>query len=93
MVVSRYDIMQTFLQDMPRPFAKTHIKEGTSVVKLQISNKSWPVKTIPLRTIRLCGGWRSFASENSLQLGDVCLFELIDRDDLVFKVTIFKHTN
>lgn len=76
---------------MPRQFTKKHIKEGTSIVKLQISNKSWPVKAI--QTSRLCGGWRTFARENSLQLGDVCLFQLIDRDDPVFKVTVFKHTN
>ncbi|KAM7510272.1 hypothetical protein LguiB_009147 [Lonicera macranthoides] len=87
------NFLQKGFLDIPKPFAKMHIKEGTSTVKLQISNKSWPVKTIPLRKNRLCGGWQSFACENSLELGDVCLFELIDRDDLVFKVTIFKHTS
>ncbi|KAL4628723.1 hypothetical protein ACB092_05G259800 [Castanea dentata] len=34
--------------------------------------------------------WFAFARENKLQLGDVCVFEVIMRDDVVLKVHIFK---
>ena len=36
-------------------------------------------------------GWSSFAKENNLQVGDTCVFELIKRDDVVLKVSIFRH--
>ncbi|KAL4651864.1 hypothetical protein ACB092_01G191600, partial [Castanea dentata] len=41
----------------------------------------------------ISGGWYAFARENTLRVGDVCVFELIMRDDVVLKVHIFRCLN
>ena len=35
-------------------------------------------------------GWSAFVRENGLQVGDVCVFELSIRGNVVFKVHIFR---
>ncbi|KAJ9160080.1 hypothetical protein P3X46_025514 [Hevea brasiliensis] len=54
-------------------------------VMLKVADKSWPVKLNVYshrRTAKLCAGWLAFARENSLEVGDVCIFELIERNML-----------
>ncbi|XP_045822251.1 B3 domain-containing transcription factor VRN1-like [Trifolium pratense] len=62
-------------------------------VMLQIGKRSWNVKLLRCndgkKGRRLSAGWRLFASESGLKLGDVCVFELINKKDLVFKVHVF----
>uniref|UniRef100_A0A5B7BYF2 TF-B3 domain-containing protein n=1 Tax=Davidia involucrata TaxID=16924 RepID=A0A5B7BYF2_DAVIN len=75
-------------------FVKRHMTEGTKSVKLQISNKSWPVNLLSYpRSYMLTGGWLAFTREHGLRLGDVCVFELIHRNDALLKVSIFRHIN
>uniref|UniRef100_A0A5B7CCL1 TF-B3 domain-containing protein n=1 Tax=Davidia involucrata TaxID=16924 RepID=A0A5B7CCL1_DAVIN len=94
----KYIMRSAYLQSgyvgIPLCFVNRHMKEGTKRVKLQISNKSWSVNlSIYGRGSRLGGGWRKFARECNLGLGDVCVFELINRNDTVLKVSIFRHIN
>ncbi|XP_040988501.1 B3 domain-containing protein REM16-like [Juglans microcarpa x Juglans regia] len=69
-----------------------NIKGGQRVM-LQVGEKSWPVKfnSYPhLSYAVLSAGWRTFVKDNSLQVGDVCVFELIKSDDVMLKVSIFR---
>ena len=63
-------------------------------VKLQVVDRLWSVKLyIYSRKYRSCvvfAGWSTFARENSLRVGDVCIFELTMTDNVVFKVHIFR---
>ncbi|KAL7224041.1 hypothetical protein ACSBR1_025486 [Camellia fascicularis] len=77
-------------------FVNTHMKKSKTTVKLQVSDKLWPVNLISYQSsssAMLRGGFTAFAKEQSLQVGDVCIFELIDRDDDVLKVSIFRKIN
>ena len=38
-------------------------------------------------------GWMEFARDNSLKVGDVCIFELINGIEVAFKVAIFRAAN
>ncbi|KAK2440855.1 B3 domain-containing transcription factor VRN1 [Trifolium repens] len=62
-------------------------------VKLQIEKISWNVKLLPCHGKNngrhLSAGWSLFASESGLQPGNVCVFELINKKDLIFKVHVF----
>ena len=64
------------------------------VVKLQVVDRLWPMKLyIYCRKYRSCvvsAGWYEFVRENSLRVGDVCIFELTMTDNVVFKVHIFR---
>lgn len=57
-----------------------------------MGKKSWSVKVrySTHNAYVLSSGWSSFARENSLHPGDVCVYELIKANDIVLKVTIFK---
>ncbi|GMN29831.1 hypothetical protein TIFTF001_002576 [Ficus carica] len=79
-------------QRVPRDFGRSYFQPKTQTAKLQMGKKSWSVK-VRYGTDNahvLSGGWSSFARENSLHPGDVCVFELIKVNDIVLKVTIFK---
>ncbi|KAA8547272.1 hypothetical protein F0562_003864 [Nyssa sinensis] len=92
--IMRPSYLQNGYMSVPPSFAKLHITEGTESVKLQISKKSWPVNCIIYtKNCVLTGGWTAFARKHALQLGDVCVFELIHRSDVVLKVSIFRHVN
>ncbi|KAG8651328.1 B3 domain-containing transcription factor VRN1-like [Manihot esculenta] len=78
---------------VPRNFI-SNIKKSTKKAKLQVENRWWIVKL----TIyphhnkgQFLSGWSVFVRENSLRKGDVCIFELIDRETALVKVTIFRN--
>lgn len=39
---------------------------------------------------KISRGWHEFVTDNNLEIGDVCIFELVQREDIVLKVTIFR---
>ncbi|MED6198367.1 hypothetical protein PIB30_065709 [Stylosanthes scabra] len=62
-------------------------------VKLENGDRLWPVKMLccnkSYSSRCLSAGWNSFARETELKPGDVCVFELVNMQDLVFKVHVF----
>ena len=79
------------MQSVPVPFAeKMYIQNGQDVM-LKVGDQSWEVWFSIPRTGRrgtFSNGWSTFANENNLKMGDVCVFELIKSDDVVLKVSI-----
>ncbi|CAL9025373.1 unnamed protein product [Prunus brigantina] len=78
---------------VPVTFARSFVKKRKQTVTLQVRERSWPVNLIGHTKesgAKLCGGWREFVMENCLMKGDVCIFELIERNDIVLKVHIFR---
>ncbi|KDP44974.1 hypothetical protein JCGZ_01474 [Jatropha curcas] len=74
------------------------IQQKAVEAKLQVENNLWHVNLNIYRHYNanrglFCGGWRQFARGNSLKVGDICVFELIDDENAVFKVSIFRHVN
>lgn len=79
------------LQPISRKFAQTYMKENTkSTSKLVFLDKVWIVKLWRGRQRIQVKDWSNFAKENSLELGDVCVFQLIDAQDNTFEVKIFR---
>ncbi|XP_074377325.1 B3 domain-containing protein LOC_Os12g40080-like [Apium graveolens] len=79
------------LQPIPREFTQTYMKESTnSYVKLLFLDKFWIVKLWRGGRRIHIKDWSNFAKENSLELGDVCVFQLIDAKDHTFEVAIFR---
>lgn len=82
---------------VPVKFVKQHLHENKQVATLRNSDRSWPVKLIRSLgqargdpALAFSTGWCAFARETDLRAGNVCLFELIDRDETVFKVSILR---
>ncbi|CAI0452346.1 unnamed protein product [Linum tenue] len=80
------------LQHFPLPFRKKHIKLTEQRLKLVSGGRDWTVELCSYKTkhMKLGVGWKSFMEDNSLQLGDVCNFELVSGDptDVQLRVTI-----
>uniref|UniRef100_A0A2N9JCA9 TF-B3 domain-containing protein n=1 Tax=Fagus sylvatica TaxID=28930 RepID=A0A2N9JCA9_FAGSY len=75
-------------------FKRGCITQSGQILMLQVGDKSWPVKLLMyphLSSGTLSAGWFAFARDNTLQIGDVCVFELIKSDNVVLKVSIFRH--
>ncbi|XP_048139917.1 B3 domain-containing protein Os03g0212300-like [Rhodamnia argentea] len=78
---------------MPWQFIKDYIGTGKQTAELQYADRSWLVRlrVFPSFQGGFYEGWTAFAKSNNLLSGDACLFELIDGEEIVFKVSV--HTN
>ncbi|KAK7818810.1 b3 domain-containing transcription factor vrn1 [Quercus suber] len=92
--VLRPNYMQRYIMYVPVQFAVKYLRQP-KIVKLQTSNgKQWPAKCI-LRdrassAMNIGRGWTVFSRDNNLEEGDVCVFELIKKQPVVLKVSIFR---
>ncbi|XP_056159245.1 B3 domain-containing protein LOC_Os12g40080-like [Syzygium oleosum] len=78
---------------VPDRFIRQHIQENKGTATLRYSDRLWPVKFLRCKNGKgalFSAGWIAFARESHLCVGNVCAFELIDREDNVFKVSIFR---
>jgi hypothetical protein len=67
-------------------------------VYLLLNEGIWPAKYLIRMTltgpqIDLTVGWKTFAEDNNLKVGDICKFELISSTILTFIVHIFRETD
>lgn len=79
-----------FLQRIPRQFIENYVRTGNQTAKLQYADQSWLVRlrAYPYFQGGFYEGWTVFTESNNLGSGDTCLFELIDGEEIVFKVSI-----
>jgi hypothetical protein len=62
-----------------------------NIVELKMGRQSWFVKVNYYESIRGCRfskGWIKFMKECNVEIGDTCLFKLIDESKFVFDVSI-----
>ncbi|XP_022740304.1 B3 domain-containing protein LOC_Os12g40080-like isoform X2 [Durio zibethinus] len=81
---------------IPYKFVKRYLDEKKDQVILQVSDgRTWIVKfsvkvfTCGQHKAEFYHAWRAFARDNNLEVGDVCVFELINHNKTSFKVSIF----
>lgn len=58
-------------------------------VILQHGERTWPVKVVRNGAYLLTCGWSSFVTESKLQDGDICVFELVDREVPKLEVHVY----
>jgi len=82
------------VQYVTTEFAKKYVQRKISVKLQASSGKRWPCQfrfrdgSATPQTIG--NGWKSFVRDNGIKVGDVCVFELISRMNVVLKVSIFR---
>lgn len=86
-----------FLQHFPQSFTLKHSLSYRSNEKMVLRtsrNSSREVNIINIQgRISLCGGWRIFARENCIRVGDTCKFELLDRLEMMVHVATREEGN
>ena len=82
-----------FVQRILVHFIKRNYIQNGQYVMLNVGDRSWEVRFVISGKVQgsFSAGWASFAKENNPQVGDTCVFELIKRDDVMLKDSIFRH--
>ncbi|XP_060969982.1 B3 domain-containing protein REM19-like [Cannabis sativa] len=82
---------------IPVAIANSWFEKKAQIVSLWVGEEYWHVNlTINKGSSssglehRFSSGWAAFARDNSLQKSDVCIFELINKNQPEIKVTIFR---
>ncbi|KAM6591521.1 hypothetical protein CsatA_014126 [Cannabis sativa] len=78
---------------IPLSFARDYLEGKTQTIVLWVGEECCYVKLLVNGSdYKFCGGWCAFVRDNSLQLGDVCIFELLKGYQAEMKVHIFRQT-
>ncbi|KAK9109021.1 hypothetical protein Sjap_017081 [Stephania japonica] len=85
-----YNVVEPYQLQLPTQFSKEHLhfKTPRRFFLHNLEGTKWSVRALPKPPTKLlAGGFRNFSRDNNLQLGDYCVFELVDENEL--KVHIF----
>ncbi|XP_052111398.1 B3 domain-containing protein REM16-like [Arachis duranensis] len=76
--------------NLPVCFFRMYFENTKQYAILRVGKKQWHATMIyyPNRKNALISNWRLFVKENNLKAGNVCIFELINRQDPELKVHI-----
>ncbi|XP_031249457.1 B3 domain-containing transcription factor VRN1-like [Pistacia vera] len=80
---------------VPSKFANKYLTRDVKFVKLQLPNGSECMIKICWRLFggfNLTRGWAEIAKTLNLEKGDICIFELIKREDFLLNVSVFYAT-
>ncbi|KAJ1436302.1 DNA-binding barrel domain superfamily [Sesbania bispinosa] len=72
-------------------FMRKYVIDGVTDVKLRDGERLWPVKLNYSSESSygvFAAGWSAFVRDCNLKAGDVCLFELVDEQNLVIHVRV-----
>ncbi|WOH10047.1 hypothetical protein DCAR_0729508 [Daucus carota subsp. sativus] len=78
--------------DVRRSFLETYTKwEKRGQVIFRVGNETWPIGyTLCGERCTLNTNWKKFLKDNSLEVDDVCVFELIDPARKLFNVIVYQ---
>ncbi|KAI4357089.1 hypothetical protein L6164_001060 [Bauhinia variegata] len=86
--------------NIPAKFVRTYLdlEKRRGILTLKLDGRVWPVNFLirnvsTRKRFELSTGWKAFAKANNLNLGDVCVFELIHRTEIAFRVSIFRDSD
>ena len=84
-------------QCIPTNFTTEFLKENLGDITLcTVDGKTWSanywryISEDKYTKAVLYNGWRAFRQDNKLQVGDVCVFELIKQTEILLKVVIYR---
>ncbi|XP_020106296.1 B3 domain-containing protein Os11g0197600-like isoform X3 [Ananas comosus] len=83
-------VYSSFFMNMPRHFAREHLpKINRKITLWDPQGNPWEISFVCYNThCSLSGGWGAFSFANNLEKYDVCVFELVRKNNL--KVHIFR---
>ncbi|KAI3957014.1 hypothetical protein MKW92_023325 [Papaver armeniacum] len=98
--MKRSHISAIYYMTIPVDAARKHIAPGTKRIYLEMNGKTWKAKYVWKKEGVNSGitgrGWTDFVQENTIKVGDVCLFEITSptattsKKSVRFMVSIFR---
>ncbi|KAA8547270.1 hypothetical protein F0562_003866 [Nyssa sinensis] len=84
-------VSTNFVLNIPLSFAEKYFTDKQNIVLRVSDGRTSSVKChLGSCNAKFCRGWCSFAQDNNLKVGDVCVFELIKEIEPSLKVIIFR---
>ncbi|KAI3472865.1 hypothetical protein Pfo_031117 [Paulownia fortunei] len=82
----------TIRLNIPLSMAKGNLPNKNNNLKLRsLNGKKWPVMcTLGTVNAKINSGWKKFVKDNTLKVGDACIFEVVKRKELIWNVIIFR---
>ncbi|XP_044396896.1 putative B3 domain-containing protein Os08g0325100 [Triticum aestivum] len=92
-VMGKMNLDSRFVLTLPSQYAKKYLGEEPRLY-LQLLGDKWEVG-FPDNTgdRRIVSGWKQFAQDNNLKMGDICLFELLSNQKRTMEVYIIPATD
>ncbi|XP_075516954.1 B3 domain-containing protein Os03g0620400 [Primulina tabacum] len=89
--MKRFNISGPYTLNIPYQFATEHLPKCKLKVLLHnLNGGCWTVNSIPNTKVQtshtFCGGWLSFVRDNDIDIGDICIFELVRKFELHVRI-------
>ncbi|KAI3684778.1 hypothetical protein L6452_34004 [Arctium lappa] len=86
-VMKKFNIGGSYTLKIPYQFSMEYLPNcRTEIVLHNLKGECWTVNSIPTLKVQtlhtFCGGWMAFVRDNGIQLGDICIFELVGRCEM-----------
>lgn len=86
-VMKKFNVGGSYTLKIPYQFSMEHLPScRTEIMLHNLKGECWTVNSIPTFKVQtlhtFCGGWMAFVRDNGIQMGDICIFELIGRCEM-----------
>lgn len=93
-IMKKFNISGSFTMKVPCKFSQEHLPScRTEIVLRNIKGDCWTVNSVPTMKVQtlhtFCGGWMAFVRDNDIQMGDICIFELIGKCEMRVHVSSY----
>ncbi|PON70123.1 B3 DNA binding domain containing protein [Parasponia andersonii] len=81
-IMKKFNISGSYTLKIPYQFSTAHLPNyKTEILLRNLKGECWTVNSVPDSKGRLvhtfCGGWMAFVRGNDINIGDICIFELV----------------
>ncbi|KAA8528581.1 hypothetical protein F0562_035936 [Nyssa sinensis] len=86
-IMKRFNVSSSYTLNIPYQFSMGYLpKCKVKIVLRNLKGESWTVNSVPTTKVQtshtLCGGWMAFVRDNNVDIGDVCIFELVNKYEM-----------
>lgn len=91
-VMKKFNIGGSYTLKIPYQFSMEHLPNcRTEIILHNLKGECWTVNSVPTLKVQtlhtFCGGWMAFVRDNGIQMGDICIFELVGRCEMRVHIT------
>ncbi|XP_062024097.1 putative B3 domain-containing protein Os03g0621600 [Rosa rugosa] len=86
-IMKKFNISGSYTLKIPYQFSTEHLPNyKTEIVLRNSKGECWTVNSVPDSKGRVvhtfCGGWMAFVRGNDVNIGDICIFELVGKREM-----------
>jgi len=91
-VMKKFNISGSYTLKIPYQFSMAHLPDCKTEISLRnLRGQFWTVNSVPSTRVQtlhtFCGGWMAFVRDNDIQIGDICIFELIGKCQMLVHIS------